>query len=58
MSFIKEHYDTKNDQLLFYPKLKKKKTTQPSKHWKDADEQIEQEDSIPVPNSSAFVSNH
>ena len=58
MSFIKEHYDAKNDQLLFYPKLRKSKATQPKKQWKDADEHIEEEGSISVPNSSTFVSNH
>jgi hypothetical protein len=52
MTFIRDHYDSKANQLLFYPKLSKKKATQPNRFWKDEDEKIEMEATIQKPNTS------
>jgi hypothetical protein len=38
MKFINQRYDSKNSQLLFYPKINKSLATQYGKCWKDTDD--------------------
>ena len=55
MRFIKDHYDNKNDQLLFYPKISQRKAVQKGRYWKDVEvlfdeDHIEEEERILQPN--------
>jgi len=37
LRFIEEKYDSRNQQLKFYPKIISKKCTQKGRFWKDVD---------------------
>lgn len=42
MKYLNEHYDFKNKQVLFYPKINKRQAIQKGRYWKDMDEYVTQ----------------